>query len=121
MSLRPARITILAAAAAIAATSVAACSSGNSTSSNAGTGAGATITYWASDQGSSIADDYTVLNPELAKFTKQTGIKVKLEVVGWADLLNRVLAATTSGQGPDVVNIGNTWSASLQRRARRSG
>src|SRR5580693_453141 len=114
MSFRPARITILAAAAAIAATSVAACSSGNSTSSNAGTGAGATITYWASDQGSSVADDYTVLNPELAKFTKQTGIKVKLEVVGWADLLNRVLAATTSGQGPDVVNIGNTWSASLQ-------
>src|SRR6266478_6260376 len=109
MSFRPARITVLAAAAVIAATSVAACSSGN-----AGTGAGATITYWASDQGSSIADDYTVLNPELAKFTKQTGIKVKLEVVGWADLLNRVLAATTSGQGPDVVNIGNTWSASLQ-------
>jgi ABC-type glycerol-3-phosphate transport system substrate-binding protein len=114
MSFRPARVTILAAAAVIAATSVAACSSGNRTSSNAGTGAGATITYWASDQGSSIADDYTVLNPELAKFTKQTGIKVKVEVVGWADLLNRVLAATTSGQGPDVVNIGNTWSASLQ-------
>jgi len=62
MSLRPARMTILATAAVIAATSVAACSSGNSTSSNAGTGAGATITYWASDQGSSIADDYTVLN-----------------------------------------------------------
>src|SRR5487761_1579766 len=114
MSLRPARITILAAAAAIAATSVAACSSGNSTSSNAGTGAGATITYWASDQGSSISDDYTVLNPELAKFQHQTGIKVKLEVIGWPDLLNRVLAATTSGQGPDVLNIGNTWSASLQ-------
>ena len=115
MSFRPARITILATAAVIAATSVAACSSGNSTSTqHAAPAAGATITYWASDQGSSIADDYTVLNPELAKFTKQTGIKVKLEVIGWADLLNRVLAATTSGQGPDVVNIGNTWSASLQ-------
>ena len=32
----------------------------------------------------------------------------------WSDLLNRILAAATSGQGPDVVNIGNTWSASLQ-------
>src|SRR3984957_20616904 len=114
MSVRPARITILAAAAAIVATSVAAESSGNSTRSNAGTGAAATITYWASDQGSSVTDDYTVLNPELAKFTKQTGIKVKVEGVGWADLLNRVTAATPSGQGPDVVNIGNTWSASLQ-------
>ena len=91
------------------------CSSGNSASTGTGTGGSATtLTYWASDQGSSIADDYTVLNPELAKFQKQTGIKVKLEVIGWPDLLNRILAATTSGQGPDVVNIGNTWSASLQ-------
>ncbi|CAM5526781.1 Multiple sugar transport system substrate-binding protein OS=Streptomyces griseomycini OX=66895 GN=FHS37_005799 PE=4 SV=1 [Streptomyces griseomycini] len=32
----------------------------------------------------------------------------------WSDLLNRILTATTSGQGPDVLNIGNTWSASLQ-------
>jgi multiple sugar transport system substrate-binding protein len=112
---RPSPIAIFAIAAAIAAT-VAGCSSSASTtpSTSASAGSGATITYWASDQGSSIADDYTVLNPELAKFTRQTGIKVKLEVIGWADLLNRITAATASGQGPDVVNIGNTWSASLQ-------
>jgi multiple sugar transport system substrate-binding protein len=111
---RPPPISILAIAAVTAAT-VAGCGGGTTTSSaKAGSAAGTTITYWASDQGSSIADDYTVLNPELQKFTSQTGIKVKLEVVGWPDLLNRVLAATTSGQGPDVVNIGNTWSASLQ-------
>ena len=108
-------IAIFAVTAAIAAT-VAGCSGGTNSGTSAGSGstAGTTITYWASDQGSSIADDYTVLNPELQKFTHQTGIKVKLEVIGWPDLLNRVLAATTSGQGPDVVNIGNTWSASLQ-------
>jgi multiple sugar transport system substrate-binding protein len=88
---------------------------GTSTTPGSSGGSGSTtITYWASDQGSSIANDYTVLNPEIAKFTQQTGIKVKVEVIGWPDLLNRVLAATTSGQGPDVVNIGNTWSASLQ-------
>ncbi|WNI18571.1 ABC transporter substrate-binding protein [Actinacidiphila sp. ITFR-21] len=75
---------------------------------------GQTITYWASNQGTSLDNDKQVLTPELNKFTEQTGIKVKLEVVGWADLLNRILAATTSGQGPDVLNIGNTWSASLQ-------
>ncbi|MBO0517522.1 sugar ABC transporter substrate-binding protein [Streptomyces beijiangensis] len=61
-----------------------------------------------------MATDKKILTPELAKFEKQTGIKVKLEVVPWSDLLNRILAATTSGQGPDVLNIGNTWSASLQ-------
>jgi ABC-type glycerol-3-phosphate transport system substrate-binding protein len=103
--------------AAIALMAAAAGCSSSGTSPSTGTGtsnSGTTLTYWASDQGSSIADDYTVLNPELAKFQRQTGIKVKLEVIGWPDLLNRILAATTSGQGPDVVNIGNTWSASLQ-------
>ncbi|MET9308863.1 sugar ABC transporter substrate-binding protein [Streptomyces cellulosae] len=72
------------------------------------------LTYWASNQGASIEVDRKVLQPELDKFEKQTGIKVKLEVVPWSDLLNRILTATTSGQGPDVLNIGNTWSASLQ-------
>ncbi|MGW7529446.1 ABC transporter substrate-binding protein [Streptomyces sp. NPDC054783] len=73
-----------------------------------------TLTYWASNQGASIAVDQQVLQPELDRFQKQTGIKVKLEVVPWTDLLNRILTATTSGQGPDVLNIGNSWSASLQ-------
>ncbi|GHA77647.1 ABC transporter substrate-binding protein [Streptomyces termitum] len=73
-----------------------------------------TLTYWASNQGASIEADKKVLRPELDKFEKETGIKVKLEVVPWSDLLNRILTATTSGQGPDVLNIGNTWSASLQ-------
>ncbi|NJP45451.1 ABC transporter substrate-binding protein [Actinacidiphila epipremni] len=75
---------------------------------------GQTITYWASNQGTSIDADKKTLAAETAKFTQQTGIKVKVEVIGWADLLNRILAAATSGQGPDVLNIGNTWSASLQ-------
>ncbi|WP_046502119.1 ABC transporter substrate-binding protein [Streptomyces odonnellii] len=73
-----------------------------------------TLTYWASNQGPNIEADKKILTPELKKFEQQTGIKVKLEVIPWSDLLNRILAATTSGQGPDVLNIGNTWSASLQ-------
>lgn len=73
-----------------------------------------TLTYWASNQGASVEVDKKVLQPEFDKFEKQTGIKVELEVVPWSDLLNRILTATTSGQGPDVLNIGNTWSASLQ-------
>ncbi|MFE0529039.1 ABC transporter substrate-binding protein [Micromonospora parva] len=73
-----------------------------------------TLTYWASNQGASLEADKTILQPELDKFEKQTGIKVTVEVVPWSDLLNRLLAAAASGKGPDVVNIGNTWSASLQ-------
>lgn len=85
-----------------------------SSSSGGGGSDSKSITYWASNQGTSIQNDKDVLGPELAKFTKQTGIKVNLQVIGWNDLLNRITTATTSGQGPDVVNIGNTWSASLQ-------
>jgi multiple sugar transport system substrate-binding protein len=93
-------------------TLVAACSS--SSGGGGGSGTGATLTYWASNQGTSLDNDKQVLAPELAKFTKQTGIKVNLKVVPWSDLLNNILTATTSGKGPDVLNIGNTWSASLQ-------
>lgn len=104
--LRSALLTVAVSAALLAS----ACGSGGSSGSDGQP----SITYWASDQGSSIAEDVKVLTPELDEFTKQTGIKVNLEVIGWNDLLNRILAAATSGQGPDVVNIGNTWSASLQ-------
>ncbi|MBQ1012145.1 extracellular solute-binding protein, partial [Micromonospora sp. M51] len=52
-----------------------------------------TLTYWASNQGASLEADKTILQPELDKFEKQTGIKVTVEVVPWSDLLNRLLAA----------------------------
>ncbi|MER7620929.1 sugar ABC transporter substrate-binding protein [Streptomyces sp. NPDC126503] len=91
----------------------AACGGGSTGGSGSGEQA-RTLTYWASNQGANIEVDKKVLQPELDKFEKRTGIKVKLEVVPWPDLLNRILTATTSGQGPDVLNIGNTWSASLQ-------
>ncbi|GAB3280464.1 extracellular solute-binding protein [Parasphingorhabdus pacifica] len=73
-----------------------------------------TVTYWASNQGASAEQDLAILNEEFTKFTARTGIKVNVEVIGWGDLLNRILGAATSGVGPDVVNLGNTWSASLQ-------
>ncbi|WP_230194180.1 ABC transporter substrate-binding protein [Streptomyces coriariae] len=91
-----------------------ACGGGTSTDGEGSNDSPKTLTYWASNQGASIEVDKKVLQPELDKFEKRTGIKVKLEVVPWSDLLNRILTATTSGQGPDVLNIGNTWSASLQ-------
>jgi multiple sugar transport system substrate-binding protein len=72
------------------------------------------LTYWASQQSPSVQRDKEILEPELRKFTEQTGIKVELEVIPFTELLNKILTATTSGQGPDVLNIGNTWSASLQ-------
>lgn len=96
-------------AGALLAVGLAACGGGSDSAE-----ADQTLTYWASNQGTSLQHDEEVLRPELDKFEEETGTQVELEVIDWADLLNRILAATTSGEGPDVLNIGNTWSASLQ-------
>src|ERR1700684_525274 len=107
----PMKLMASAFVALLAAAALAACgsSSGGSASS-----AHPTLTYWASHQGTSLADDQQVLGPQIAKFTKQTGIKVNFEVIPWTTVLNQITAATVSGKGPDVLNIGNTWSPSLQ-------
>jgi multiple sugar transport system substrate-binding protein len=94
------------------AATTAACGGGNSSSGSAGSSK--TLTYWASNQSPSLSDDKKNLAPVLQRFQDQTGIKVKLQVIGWPDLYSKILAATTSGQGPDVLNIGNTWAPSLQ-------
>src|SRR6478736_4301915 len=101
----------------LAATAAIGGNSNSSSSASAGSdasGSGGTITYWASNQGTSLDNDKQVLTPQLEKFTKQTGIKVNLEVIGWNDLQTRIQTAITSNSGPDVLNIGNTWAASLQ-------
>jgi len=75
--------------------------------------AGTVLQYWATNQGSSLDNDVEILQPELDKFEELTGIKVELEVIPWSDMTNNTLAAAVSGQGPDVVNIGNTNATTL--------
>lgn len=99
-----------AALAAVAATS--ACGGGDSSSSASSDSK--SITYWASNQGATVDDDKSTLKPIIEAFKKETGIDVKLEVIGWSDLQTRIQTAITSGDAPDVVNIGNTWAVSLQ-------
>lgn len=108
------KIRSIAAVATVAAVilSTAACSSGGDSGSSSG--GGKTLTYWASNQGTSLENDKEVLTPQLEAFKKESGITVKLEVIGWNDLQTRIQTAVTSGQAPDVVNIGNTWATSLQ-------
>ncbi|MGW1375467.1 ABC transporter substrate-binding protein [Streptomyces sp. NPDC002446] len=110
-TLRAATVTALVTALAAAASG---CGGGTVPGAGGDNDSPRTLTYWASNQGPNVEADKKILGPELKKFERRTGIKVRLEVIPWPDLLNRILAATTSGQGPDVLNIGNTWSASLQ-------
>ena len=109
--MRPTKLRAMAFVATLAAVPLAACSSSSSGGSAA---SHPTLTYWASNQGTSLQDDQQVLAPQIAKFTHETGIKVNVQVIPWTTLLTQITAATVSGKGPDVLNIGNTWSASLQ-------
>jgi multiple sugar transport system substrate-binding protein len=80
-----------------------------------GSGGGANqLTYWASQQAPTIGQDKNILAGVAREFENKTGINVNIKVIGWADLWNRITTAVSSGQGPDVLNIGNTWSPSLQ-------
>src|SRR3954447_11496285 len=101
-------------AVAAAALIVGACGGGGGSGGTTGPIKGQTITYWASNQGASVDQDKQVLSAAIAKFTKQTGVKVNFKVIPWPDLFNNITTAVTSGKGPDVLNIGNTWSATLQ-------
>ncbi|MGO1598525.1 MAG: ABC transporter substrate-binding protein [Brachybacterium sp.] len=110
------RRTLLSAAplAAVSAAGLAACGSGSGGGGGGSNDSPDSLTYWASNQGTSLENDKEVLTPVLERFTEETGIEVSLEVIGWADLQTRIQTAITSGQGPDVLNIGNTWGVSLQ-------
>lgn len=108
------RLRSLVAATAVTALGISLAACGGSDSGDSSGGGDQTLTYWASNQGTSLDHDKQVLTPVLEKFTQETGVKVNLEVIGWNDLQTRIQTAITSGQAPDVVNIGNTWAASLQ-------
>lgn len=101
------------AAAAVVGVGLAGCSS-SADGGGSGEASGGTITYWASNQGTSIEHDEEVLSASIDRFTEETGVEVELEVIPWPDLQNRILAAISSGDAPDVLNIGNTWAVSLQ-------
>jgi multiple sugar transport system substrate-binding protein len=94
---------------------VAACSNSSSsgTGSSSGSLRGQTITYWASVEGTGPQQTTQTLTAQFARFTKQTGIHVNMQVIPWSDLLQKILTAVTSGNGPDVMEIGNTWSPSF--------
>ncbi|QQE80519.1 extracellular solute-binding protein [Alicyclobacillus sp. SO9] len=99
---------------------LAGCSAGASSTGNAGSntsgsggGSGGTITYWASQEGGSIPLEKKVLQKVTANFQKQSGIKVDFQIITWANLWNKTLTAITSGNGPDVIDLGNTWASTF--------
>jgi len=89
-----------------AATSLAACSSGSGSDSSK-------LTWWATDEVGSVSASTEIWQATADRFAEATGVQVEIEVIPWSDLLNRTLTAITSGTGPDVLNLGTTWTAEL--------
>lgn len=53
--------------------------------------------------------------PKMAdKFEKETGIKVKIQAIPWANAHDKLLTAVASKSGPDVLQMGTTWMAEFQ-------
>jgi multiple sugar transport system substrate-binding protein len=100
-------------AAAILALAVAACGgssndkSSSSTQSSAPTALkkGTTIRLWVMNNGPQPVQDTQRI---VKAFERQTGINVKVELVGWDVQFDRIRNAAVSGGGPDVTQAGTT-------------
>ncbi|BDU51586.1 extracellular solute-binding protein [Haliovirga abyssi] len=67
------------------------------------------LTMWVTPDAEHEAD----LKNIIKKFEDKTGMKVKITVLGWDIVWDKLTTAATSGIGPDVVEIGGTWVSSI--------
>lgn len=101
---RPRRIPTAIIGLTLAAALIAGCSS----SGGSGDNDVEELTIWLPPLG---ADD--AINEQLAAFTAETGIEVTVEAQNWETYFQDLTTALTTGEGPDVAAIGNTWTASF--------
>ena len=99
-------------AAAFLALAVAACGGSSSDNKSASTGAqpaalqkGVTIRLWVMNNGPQPVQDTQRI---VRAFERQTGVNVKVELVGWDVQFDRIRNAAVSGGGPDVTQAGTT-------------
>ena len=92
----------------LTAASLAGCSSSGSSDGST------TITEWVVPNGpNGEASTKAALDPLVAKFKQQTGITVDYSIIQWSGLLTKINSAIASGQGPDLTELGDSWTASL--------
>lgn len=76
---------------------MAACSSGNKES------ASDELTFWY------MGDGDQGIKPIVDEFSKESGIKVKIQSIPWSTSRDKLLTAVASKEGPDVVQMGTTY------------
>ena len=50
-----------------------------------------------------VQADEDVFRANCAKFTKETGVEVKVDFVGWEDINQQTAVTSNSGAGPDII------------------
>jgi multiple sugar transport system substrate-binding protein len=107
------RIAIVAVACLALALTVAACGGKSKSNSSASTTKatpaanirGSTVTMWVMNNGPDpVADTRKILKP----FEAQTGVNVKVKLVGWDVQFDRIRNSAISGTGPDITQAGTT-------------
>jgi multiple sugar transport system substrate-binding protein len=100
------RIVIVLVAVAVVAVGVwAVAAAGGDDESAKGAGKPASLTMWVMNNGPEPVEDTERI---LAPFEKETGIDVKVQLVGWDIQFDRIRNAAVSGEGPDVTQAGTT-------------
>jgi multiple sugar transport system substrate-binding protein len=73
--------------------------------SSASSEKGGEVRFWVMNNGPDpVADTEEIVKP----FEKETGIDVKVQLVGWDVQFDRIRNAAVSGEGPDVTQAGTT-------------
>lgn len=78
------------------------------TGEGSGSGGARTITWWVMK--GTNPDSTAFYNEVKAAFKKATGATLVVQEVEWADAHDRLVRAFAGGGGPDVAEIGSTWT-----------
>ncbi|HEY1106331.1 MAG TPA: extracellular solute-binding protein, partial [Agromyces sp.] len=94
-----------------AALGLTACSSGSGDGSGDGAtdAAGQTLKVWIMEGTNPDSEAY--FDEVSDAFTEQTGAKLDVEFVQWADAHDRFVTSIAGGTTPDVAETGTTWTA----------
>ncbi|WP_099222390.1 sugar ABC transporter substrate-binding protein [Listeria costaricensis] len=92
-------LTVLAAAALMSVLFLSACGGDSSNDSSSSKNE---LVFWA------MGDEASTTKELVKGFTKETGIKVKVQAIPWSNAHDKMLTAIASKSGPDVVQVGTT-------------
>ena len=102
------RSLLAAGAAGSTALGLAACGSGGGSGSGGSDGDGKSITLWIMEGTNAKSDEY--VKALTTAFKEQTGADLVVEVQPWDGAHDKFVTAMTGGTGPDVAEVGTTWT-----------